>query len=302
MAATWVRSAVLRLPALGLLPSLAIGVGHWVATSCRSGPPAPRSARFEFGTPVIAFGVGQSRAMRSRPSSCFRSPPRLRKLSVCGVGQIVIFAHCKDEQALAPVRCADFRRRKQSCRNDVAHADQLSGDLGKPEAQMIGDIFEEDDRGVAFADDARNVRPEMARISFAEAPSGNREWLARVARSKDIHEAAPCSAVKGCNVVPDRCRIQGFVFHPRHESGRCESFPARRNPQSYIRDRRFGGRDRARQRRRTGRGHAGMRHRAPDRIRGEIEPCHARYYRSCLWESGKRLPTRQASLDTSSVA
>ncbi len=52
----WVKSAVRRLPALGLQPSFAIG-------------------------------VGQSRAMRSRPFSSFLSPPRLRKLSICGVGQ-----------------------------------------------------------------------------------------------------------------------------------------------------------------------------------------------------------------------
>lgn len=197
---------------------------------------------------MIAFGVGQSRASRSRPFSSFRSPPRLLKLSVCGVGQIlrnsvllqpldrateqargvgqfVALAEGKDEQAFAPVRSADFRRRKQSCRKDVAHADQLSGDLGKSEAQMIGDIFEEDDRGVAFADDARNVRPEMAWIGIAEAATRDRERLARVARSEDIHEAAPRSAVEGCKVVPDRCRIQGFVFHPRHESGCCEGFP-----------------------------------------------------------------------------
>lgn len=142
-----------------------------------------------------------------------------------GVGQFVALAKRKDEQAFAPVRCADFRRRKQSCRKDVAHADQFSGDFGKSEAEMIGDIFEEDDRGIAFPDDAGNVRPEMARISFAETPSGNRERLTRVARSEDIHEAAPWSAVEGGNVVPDRCRIQGFVFHPRHESGRCVGFP-----------------------------------------------------------------------------
>lgn len=215
----------MRLPALGLFPSLAIGVGHWAAISCRSGPPAPRSARFEFGPPVIALGVGQSRAMRSRPFSCFRSPPRLRKLSVCGVGQLVTRAHCKDEQAFAPVRRADFRRRKQSCRKDVAHADQFSGDFGKSKAQMIGDIFEEDESRSAFPDDAGNVRPEMARIGLAEAAAGDRERLTRVARSEDIHDAAPRAAIEGCKVVPDRCRIQGFVFHPRHESGCCEGFP-----------------------------------------------------------------------------
>ncbi len=120
---------------------------------------------------------------------------------------------------------ADFRRRKQSCRNDVTHADQFSGDFGKSETQMMSDIFEEHDRGGAFPDDPGDMRPEMARISFAETASGNREWLARVACSEDIHDAAPWSAVEGGNVVPDRCRIQGLVFHPRHESGRCVGFP-----------------------------------------------------------------------------
>lgn len=142
-----------------------------------------------------------------------------------GVGHCVAIADRKNEQAFAPVRCADFRRRKQSCRKDVAHADQFSGDFGKSEAEMIGDIFEEDDRGIAFPDDAGNVRPEMAWIGLTEAAAGNRERLARVARSEDIHEAAPWSAVESCKVVPDRRRIQGFVFHPRHESGCCEGFP-----------------------------------------------------------------------------
>lgn len=142
-----------------------------------------------------------------------------------GVSQFVTLANGKDEQAFAPVRCADFRRRKQSCRKDVAHADQFSGDLGKSEPQMIGDIFEEDDRGPALANDAGDVRPEVAGIRLTEAAAGDREWLARVARSEDIHDAAPRSAIEGCKVVPDRCRIQGFVFHPRHESGCCEGFP-----------------------------------------------------------------------------
>ena len=197
---------------------------------------------------MIALGVGQSRASRSRPFSSFRSPPRLLKLSVCGVGQslrnsvrlqpldlapeqargvgqFVALAERKDKQAFAPVRCADFRRRKQSCRKDVTHTNQFSGDFGKSKAEMIGDIFEEDDRGIALPDDASDVRPEVARIRFTEAAAGDRERLARVACSEDIHETAPWSAVEGCKVVPDRRRIQGFVFHPRHESGCCEGFP-----------------------------------------------------------------------------
>lgn len=142
-----------------------------------------------------------------------------------GVGQCVTLADGEDEQAFAPVRCADFRRRKQACRKPVAHVDQLSGDFGKSEAEMMGDIFEEYDGGIAFADDARDMGPQVARIISAEAPPGDREWLARVTRSEDIHDAAPWSAVEGGNVVPDRCRIQDLVFHPRHESGCCIGFP-----------------------------------------------------------------------------
>ncbi len=126
-------------------------------------------------------------AIRSRPFSFFRSPPRLRKLSVCGVGQRSIasqsvtpsWCRCvvsvrplvrfrvpllspaigvgqkpdwvgvgvsvpvgEDEEPLAPMRRADFRRREEARRKSVAHADQVSGDLGKSEAQMMGDILE----------------------------------------------------------------------------------------------------------------------------------------------------------------
>jgi len=53
----------------------------------------------------------------------------------------------------------------------------------------------------------------------------DRERLARIAASEDIHCAAPWSAIEGGNVVPQRRFIQGRVFHPRHESGRSITFP-----------------------------------------------------------------------------
>lgn len=40
-----------------------------------------------------------------------------------------------------------------------------------------------------------------------------------------MNAAAPRSAIEGFEIVPDRCRIQGRVVHPGHESGRCVSFP-----------------------------------------------------------------------------
>ncbi len=136
--ATWVRSAERRLPPLGLQPSLAIG-------------------------------VGQSRAIRSSPFSFLRAPPRVRKLSVWGVGHIAALvarfipclpASCdgvglvcrfsfalalgvgqfvasgEDEQPLAFMWRADFCRRKQSFRNAVAQAFQLASDLAISEIEM----------------------------------------------------------------------------------------------------------------------------------------------------------------------
>ena len=131
----------------------------------------------------------------------------------------------QDEQALAPVRRADFNRREQSFHNPEAQAFQLSSDLAISEVEMIGDVFEEHPFGCALGDDPDDVRPQVPGIFGAPAAAGDAERLTRIARSDDIHRAAPRAAVEGGNVVPDRHRIQGRVFHPRHEDGRGEGVP-----------------------------------------------------------------------------
>jgi hypothetical protein len=90
---------------------------------------------------------------------------------------------------------------------------------------MMGDILEEDEGRLDFADDAGDMRPEVAWILGTEPSARDRERLARIARSDDVHRAAPWAAVEGSNVVPDNSLIQGRVFHPRHESGCGEGFP-----------------------------------------------------------------------------
>ncbi|MEX5728576.1 hypothetical protein Ga0609869_001929 [Rhodovulum iodosum] len=90
---------------------------------------------------------------------------------------------------------------------------------------MMGDILEEDERWLHFADDAGDMRPEVARVVRAPTLARDGEWLARIARSNDVHRAVPRAAVEGGNVVPDRCRIQGRVFHPRHEDRRGVGVP-----------------------------------------------------------------------------
>jgi hypothetical protein len=121
--------------------------------------------------------------------------------------------------------CTDFRRREEACRKAVAHVDQSCGDLGETEAEMMGDILEEDEGWFAFSDDTRDMRPEVARIVRTPALAGDGKRLARIARSDDVHRATPRAAVECGNVVPDRRVIQGRVFHPRHEDGRGIGVP-----------------------------------------------------------------------------
>lgn len=142
-----------------------------------------------------------------------------------GVGQLVALADGKDEEPLAFMGRADFRRREEACRKAVAHADQSAGDFGEAEAEMMGDILEEDEWRLDLADDAGDMGPEVARVVGTPALARDRERLARIARSDDVHRAAPRAAVEGGNIVPDNSLIQGRVFHPRHESGCGEGFP-----------------------------------------------------------------------------
>ncbi len=149
-----------------------------------------------------------------------RSPEQAR-----GVGHVIALPLGKDEQPLALVRRADFRRREEARRKSVAHADQSSGDLGKAEAEMMGDVFKEDEGRSAFPDDAGDMRPEVAGVVCALPLARHAERLARIARSEDVHSITPRVAVECGNVVPDRRLRQGLVFHPRHEDGRGVSLP-----------------------------------------------------------------------------
>ena len=169
---------------------------------------------------ALALGVGQSRSSSVRFPPLDRVPEQAR-----GVGQLVRLADGEDEEPLALVGRADFRRREEACRKAVAHADQSAGDFGEAEAEMMGDILEEDEGRLNLSDDAGDMGPKVARVVGTSALARDREWLARITRSDDIHRAAPRSAVEGSNVVPDNSLIQGRVFHPRHEGGCGVGFP-----------------------------------------------------------------------------
>ena len=113
---------------------------------------------------ALALGVGHSRSSSVRFPPLDRVPEQAR-----GVGQFVAIADGEDEEPLSLVGRADFRRREEVCRKAVAHADQSCGDFGEAEAEMMGDILEEDEGWLDLADDAGDVRPEVARVVRAPA-------------------------------------------------------------------------------------------------------------------------------------
>ena len=51
--------------------------------------------------------------------------------------------------------------------------DQSAGDFGEAEAEMMGDILEEDEGRFDFADDPGDVRPEMAWVVDTPALENN---------------------------------------------------------------------------------------------------------------------------------
>lgn len=69
---------------------------------------------------------------------------------------------------------------------------------------MPGDVFEEDPRGLAFPDDAGDIRPEVALVIGPAPLPGGAERLARIAREHAIHGSAPRAPVEGREVSPDR--------------------------------------------------------------------------------------------------
>lgn len=113
---------------------------------------------------ALARGVGQRRSSSVRFPPLERVPEQAR-----GVGQLVALSDGEDEEPLALVGRADLRRREEACRKAVAHADQSAGDFGEAEAEMMGDILEEDEGRFDLADDAGDMRPEVARVVGAPA-------------------------------------------------------------------------------------------------------------------------------------
>jgi hypothetical protein len=112
----------------------------------------------------------------------------------------------QDEDAHALVRRADFCRAEQARRRCVAHVPKLSQHGLKAEADVPGDVFEEDPCGSAFSDDAGNFGPEVTGIVGTAALSCCAERLARISGEDGVKGPTKGAGIKAAQVIPDRGR------------------------------------------------------------------------------------------------
>jgi hypothetical protein len=90
---------------------------------------------------------------------------------------------------------------------------------------MVGDVLEKAPLGLALADNACNVWPQMPWVLIGSLASSDAEGLARIASRDAIHCSTPACAVECSHVRPDRRRIQPSCFHMRDKEARDIGFP-----------------------------------------------------------------------------
>lgn len=127
--------------------------------------------------------------------------------------------HAEDEEPLALVARADFRRREQSCLNREAHLAKVSpnplrsSDFVRPRRKHAGDVLDEHGPWPRPHDDAPGVGPQVALVVSAALAAGEAVRLARDAANEHIHDAAPWAAVEGSGIAPHRRWSHKARFH-----------------------------------------------------------------------------------------
>ena len=102
----------------------------------------------------------------------------------------------QDEGSDPLVRRADFCRAEQARRRRVAHVPKLSQHGLKAEADVTGDILEEDPLGAALGNDTGDLGPEVTGIVGPSALSGGAEGLAGISGEDDIEGHAEWEGIE----------------------------------------------------------------------------------------------------------
>lgn len=125
----------------------------------------------------------------------------------------------EDEDPLALVRRADFRRREQSSLNVETQLAKVSpnplgsSDFVIPRREHAADVLDEDEPDAGLDDDAPGIGPEVALVEAAALLSGKAVRLARDAANEAVHAATPCAAVEGSGIAPHRRLMKETLFH-----------------------------------------------------------------------------------------
>ena len=124
----------------------------------------------------------------------------------------------QDEDALALVRRADFCRAEQTRRRRVTHVPKLSQHGFQAEADVAGDVLEEDPLGEAFSDDAGDIGPQMPGVINPAALSCGAERLAGISGKHGVKGPSEGSGIEAPQIVPDRGRgkISGALGCDEH--------------------------------------------------------------------------------------
>ena len=109
----------------------------------------------------------------------------------------------QDEGSDPLVRRADFCRAEQARRRRVAHVPKLSQHGFKAEADVTGNVLQEDPLGSAFSDDAGDLGPEVAGIVHPATFASGAERLAGISGQDDVEGPAEGLGVKAAQIIPD---------------------------------------------------------------------------------------------------
>lgn len=191
------------------------------------------------GSPISHSTNRGFKTSRESPAGAWRErlPPCVEVMSgasplpswACGVAQ-----RGQDKDSASKVWGSDSCGAEKVPFRIEPRVGQAPENVSKPGNKQAWDVFQEDDGGSHFANDAHDFWEDPAVVFRSPLRACEREGLAGEPRRDAIHEAAPRAAVEGCKVVPDRSPIQGRVFHPRHEEGRSEGFPLNESHSAVI--------------------------------------------------------------------
>ena len=127
--------------------------------------------------------IASASALSIPASTPFR---RSRTLPSCGLIVQSGVGQAEDEDPLASVWCADFRRRKQSERAAETASRQVLKDAIEAECEVPGDVLEEDAARSKSSDLLSDDGPQMTRVVFSQSLSSVAERLAGIAAGDPV--------------------------------------------------------------------------------------------------------------------